>query len=112
MAKWKKSTPYGDYKDPLQNHKFDIVVTDKYGEVIRAENAHKVLVNQVRNCYGKHVGSKKLKNLLSFTTKSDNIKGLIKTFNAKSEAINNALEEQKKTKEQITDAEIVSESKN
>ena len=23
MAKWKKTTPYGDYKDPLQNHKFD-----------------------------------------------------------------------------------------
>lgn len=111
MAKWKKNTPYGDYRDPLQNHKFDIVVTDKDGEVIHAENAHKVLVNQVRNCYGRHVGSKRLKNLLSFVKKSDNIRSLIKTFEAKSEAINHALEEQKNVKEQITDAEIVAEVK-
>ena len=112
MAKWKKNTPYGDYRDPLQNHKFDIVVTNKEGEVVSVKNAHKILINQARYCFDKHAGSKRLKNLLSVIKKSDNIRGLIKTFNAKSEAINKYLEEQKEIKEQITDAEIVAEVKN
>lgn len=35
MAKWTKTTPYGDYKDPLQNHKFD-------GQLILNPNTNKL----------------------------------------------------------------------
>jgi hypothetical protein len=61
MAEWVKSTPYGDYKDFLQNHKFD-------DQLVYNVNTKKFVVyNKVKNIlhaakwyFGKHIGSKKL----------------------------------------------------
>lgn len=55
MAKWIKNNNYGDYRDPVQNHK------DCYGNRRQAS-----IIAQVRRLsqVGKHVGSKSLNVLL------------------------------------------------
>lgn len=50
LSKWVKTSPWGDYKDPKQNHK-----VDSSSEIIRQTRR---LVN-----LGKHIGSKPLNNL-------------------------------------------------
>jgi len=106
MAKWKKTSSYGDYRDPLQNHKFDTIVTNKEEDIILAENKHSSLIRQARWYYGKHIGSKKKTNLLNFISKGSNIRKILKTFKKKTG------EDKPNTSEQITDAEVIAEVKN
>ena len=67
MANWVKTTPYGDYKDPLQNHKFDgeMQFPDDKLRIIAVRTKQHELLHQCRTLmtHGKHVGSKPHKNL-------------------------------------------------
>ena len=67
MANWVKTTPYGDYKDPLQNHKFDKDMHFRDEEimtVIIRTKQHELLHQcRVLMTHGKHVGSKPHRNL-------------------------------------------------
>lgn len=67
MANWVKITPYGDYDDPLQNHKFDreMQFLDDKLRVIAVRTRQHELLHQCRTLmtHGKHVGSKPHKNL-------------------------------------------------
>jgi len=69
MAKWIKKAPYGDYKDPLQNHKYDgeIQFKDEKNKVIIIRTRLHELLHQCRTIgtHGKHVGSKPYKNLIA-----------------------------------------------
>ena len=77
MANWVKKTPCGDYKDPLQNHKFDNEMHFKDEEtmtVVVRTKQHELL-HQCRKLqtHGKHVGSKphrRLKNALRSISKA------------------------------------------
>ena len=76
MANWVKTTPYGDYKDPLQNHKFDKDMHFKDEEsmtVIIRTKQHELLHQcRVLMTHGKHVGSKPHRNLRNALTKRNN----------------------------------------
>ena len=67
MANWVKTTPYGDYDDPLQNHKFDgeMQFPDDKLRIIAVRTRQHELLHQCRilMTHGKHVGSKPHKNL-------------------------------------------------
>lgn len=84
MAKWEKTTPYGDYKDLLQNHKqttglyFDV----ENKRVLCIPNMHRLLI-QVRalGLVGKHIGSKpvsRLKNHLRAANRRNEILSRLK----------------------------------
>lgn len=69
MAKWSKATVYGDYKDPLQNNKFNKELhfrdEDTHTVIIRTR-LHELLHQcRVLGTRGKHVGSKPHRNLIS-----------------------------------------------
>ena len=68
MAKWIKSTPYGDYKDPLQNHKFDgdLHFRDENSMIVTVRTKRHELLHQCRTLgtHGKHIGSKTYKQLI------------------------------------------------
>lgn len=62
MAKWIKTSPYGDYKDPKQNHK----------DVDYSSQKNRLIKNRyVKFLFGKHIGSKKLTNILSVLKKAN-----------------------------------------
>lgn len=67
MTSWVKTTPYGDYNDPLQNHKFDKDMHFKDEEsmtiVIRTKQHELLHQCRVLMTHGKHVGSKPHRNL-------------------------------------------------
>ena len=69
MANWIKTTPYGNYDDPLQNHKFDGELHFKDEEtmtIIVRTRRHELLHHcRTLGTHGKHVGSKPTKNLIS-----------------------------------------------
>lgn len=66
MAKWIKKTDYGDYRDPLQNHKFDgELLFDKKGNFIRVNRYMENIQSQLKYYYGKHLGSKSLWKMLN-----------------------------------------------
>lgn len=89
MSKWTKTSPYGDYRDPLQNHKFDDCLifnpkTKKFEVYRKLDN----LFNEAKWFFGKHIGSKKLSKIKSINRRSYTKKSLIKTIienNKKSE---------------------------
>ena len=77
MAKWAKVTPYGDYSDPLQNHKFDkeMHFVDDKMKIVTVRTKQHELLHQCRVLFthGKHVGSKphyRLKNAISTISKA------------------------------------------
>ena len=77
MANWVKTTPYGDYDDPLQNHKFDgeMQFLDDKLRIIAVRTRQHELLHQCRTLltHGKHVGSKphrRLKNALRSISKA------------------------------------------
>ena len=85
MAKWTKKTSYGDYNDPLQNHKFDGELHFKDAEsktVIVRTKQHELLHQcRVLMSHGKHVGSKphyRLKNALRSLSKAKALEKAIK----------------------------------
>ena len=69
MANWIKKTPYGDYDDPLQNHKFDrgLHFRDDESMTIIVRTRRHELLHQCRTLrtHGKHVGSKPTRNLIN-----------------------------------------------
>ena len=52
VNEWKKTTPFGDYKDPEQNHKENVRNTEQYH-----------LVHSARNQNRRHPGSKNIHTL-------------------------------------------------
>ena len=88
MANWKKTTPYGDYSDPLQNHKFDKdlhFTNEELHTVIIRTKRHEIL-HQCRTLgtHGKHVGSKPIKTLLGALRKVSEAGELYKRLKAAS----------------------------
>jgi hypothetical protein len=81
MANWVKTSPYGDYKDPLQNHKFDdkLIFNPK-------TNSFEVYdyINNIRHeakwYYGKHIGSKKLYRIQALNRRANSTKGFVKNY--------------------------------
>lgn len=54
VNEWKKTTPFGDYKDPKQNHKENVRNTEQYN----------LVRHQMRMfLFKKHVGSKSIHTL-------------------------------------------------
>lgn len=86
MAKWTKTSSYGDYRDSLQNHKFDdwLVLNTKTNKLVRYDKLANTL-HQARWFFGKHIGSKPLANIVSIIRKSNipraNIKKYIRDIN-------------------------------
>lgn len=81
MAKWKKSTLYGDYKDPLQNHKFDdqLVLNTNTNEL----KVYKKLANRLNEAkwyFGKHIGSKRVELIQRINRKANDKRHLIKDY--------------------------------
>jgi len=72
MAKWVKTSPYGDYKDPLQNHKFDdqLVINSKTGK-LEVYDKNKNILHEASWYFGKHIGSKKLSNVMAFNRRAN-----------------------------------------
>lgn len=62
---------YGDYRDPLQNHKHDGDVRQKYNpdtemnEIVVCPNRHQHMINQAKHYGSRHAGSKSMKTLMS-----------------------------------------------
>lgn len=81
MANWIKTTPYGDYKDPLQNHKFDdqLVFNSKTLK-LEVYNKIKNILHEAKWYYGKHIGSKKLGNIIALNRKVNDKRHLIKDY--------------------------------
>ena len=96
MAKWIKTTPYGDYKDPLQNHKFDGDLHFKNGEseelkvITRLSN----ILHEARWYFGRHIGSKRLANVIALNRKANSKRHLIKEY------VNNSKRESENTSEE------------
>ena len=77
-AKWVKTSPYGDYTDPLQNHKYDGMMIFNKNSFSKDSSFNRIestdmLIHQARYYYGKHIGSKKRYRLLNFVTKSNRV---------------------------------------
>ena len=65
MAARKVKSLYGDYRDPLQNHKFDSqLILDKKTNTWIPRTSLSNILHNAKRFYGKHVGSKKLQNIL------------------------------------------------
>lgn len=95
MAKWVKTTPYGDYRDPLQNHKFDdqLVLNPKSNK-LEVYNRSKNILHEARWYFGKHIGSKRLANVIALNRKANSKRHLIKEYvnNSKRKAENTSEE--------------------
>ena len=61
MAKWVKKSSYGNYRDPVQNHKFDdwLVFNTKTKKLVKVDKLAN-MINAARWFFGKHIGSKPL----------------------------------------------------
>ena len=97
MGNWVKTTPYGDYKDPLQNHKFDKELHFKDEEsmtVIVRTKIHELL-HQCRTLmtHGKHVGIKP----------HENLKNALRTMSKARALYNKMLELQTSKKDKLED---------
>jgi hypothetical protein len=93
MAKWKKTSPYGDYRDPLQNHKFDDNLifnpkTKKYQVYDSLAN----ILHEAKWFFGKHIGGKKLKNVQYINRKSNKARAEMKKYVNKNETETNKTE--------------------
>lgn len=95
MAKWKKTSPYGDYKDPLQNHKFDgdLHFTSEKDSTLKVYTRISNILHEAKWYFGKHIGSKKLSNIIAFNRKTNSTRAAIKKAVNKE---NNASEESSK----------------
>lgn len=81
MANWMKTTPYGDYRDPLQNHKFDgQLLFDKEGRFKGVYKKLKNILHEASWYYGKHIGSKKLSNIKALNRKANSTRHLVKSY--------------------------------
>ena len=94
MAKWNKTTPCGDYSDPLQNHKFDgeLHFKDENLKTIIVRTKRHELLHHCRtlNTHGKHVGSKPYKNLISPLKRYSKARSLYnKLLNSKKKEVSN-----------------------
>ena len=96
MAKWIKTTPYGDYRDPLQNHKFDgeLHFTNANDNTIKVCSKIKNTLHEAKWYYGKHIGSKRLANVIALNRKANSKRHLIKEYvNNSKGKVENASEE-------------------
>jgi len=95
MAKWKKTSPWGDYKDPLQNHKFDgdLHFTSEKDSTLKVYTRISNILHEAKWYFGKHIGSKKLSNIIAFNRKANSTRAAIKKAVNKE---NNASEESSK----------------
>ena len=84
MANWVKKSSYGDYKDPLQNHKFDgsMHFEDEESLTIIVRTKQHELLHQCRKLmtHGKHVGSKPHRNLKNALKAMSKAKALYNTL--------------------------------
>ena len=82
MAKWTKTTPYGDYKDPLQNNKFnkDLHFTNHNDSTLKVFSSIGNILHEAKWYFGKHIGSKKLSNVKALNKKTRAKRSLIKKF--------------------------------
>ena len=94
MAKWNKTSPWGDYKDFLQNHKFDgdLHFTSEKDSTLKVYTRISNILHEARWYFGKHIGSKKLANVMHINRKANTKRALIKKAIKESEenAGNNA----------------------
>ena len=81
MAKWVKREAWGNYKDPLQNHKFDgqLITVEKDGnkEIIVCNKLGN-LFHEAKWYFGKHIGSKKISNIKSVVKRVNNRNAILK----------------------------------
>lgn len=82
MAKWIKTTPYGNYRDPLQNHKFtkDLHFTNHNNATLKIFSGIGNILHEAKWYFGKHIGSKKLSNVKALNNKAKAKRSLIKAF--------------------------------
>ena len=96
MAKWVKTTPYGDYRDPLQNHKFDgdLHFKNRKCEELKVITRLSNILHEARWYFGKHIGSKRLANVIALNRKANSKRHLIKEYvnNSKRKAENTSEE--------------------
>ena len=93
MAKWNKTSPWGDYKDFLQNHKFDDqLIFNPNTNKLEVFNRNGNILHEAKWYFGKHIGSKKLANVMYINKKANTKRALIKKAIKESEenAGNNA----------------------
>lgn len=65
MTAKRVKSPCGDYRDPMQNHKFNgQLVLNKKTNIWVPRTSLSNILHDAEKFYGKHVGSKKLQNLL------------------------------------------------
>ena len=103
MAKWVKRTSYGDYRDPLQNHKFDNAIKfyDNDNKIVSFVTKQHTMLHQSRTLgiHGKHVGSKPLRNLLNPLNKFNKMRAAYKKLSKSFESLK-ASSKQSTTKEE------------
>lgn len=77
---WTKTSPWGDYRDPLQNHKFDgeLHFVNKDCTEVRVYNRIRNILHEARWHYGKHIGSKKLGNIIAFNRQVNSTRAAVK----------------------------------
>lgn len=81
MANWVKTTPYGDYRDPLQNHKFDDqLVFNANTNKFEVYNRIKNILNEAKWFFGRHIGSKKLYRIQALNKRANMTKRLVKEY--------------------------------
>lgn len=81
MAKWTKPTPYGDYRDPLQNHKFDNqLILNPNTKKLEVYNKLGNILHEVKWYFGKHIGSKKLSRVKAVNRMTNTKRHLIKNY--------------------------------
>ena len=81
MAKWTKTSSYGDYRDPLQNHKFDdwLVFNTKTNKLVKCDKLA-ARIHEARWFFGKHIGSKPLTNIINISSKPNTLRAKIKKY--------------------------------
>ena len=77
---WIKTSPWGDYKDPLQNHKFDgdLHFINKDSNEIKVFTRISNILHEARWHFSKHIGSKKLANVMALNRKANSIRAIVK----------------------------------